>query len=58
MNNSLNILSDITVFNKYARYLPVLERRAELAKSRLETRAPGSPLRYGVACRVIIEGAK
>ncbi len=34
------------------------KQRAELAKSRLETRAPGSPLRYGVACRVLIEGAK
>ena len=32
MNNSLNILSDITVFNKYARYLPVLERREDWAE--------------------------
>ena len=31
-NNSLNILSDITVFNKYARYLPVLERREDWAE--------------------------
>lgn len=34
------------------------ERRAELAKVRLENRVIGSPLRYGVACRVLIDGAK
>jgi ribonucleoside-diphosphate reductase alpha chain len=32
MNNSINLLSDITVFNKYARYLPVLERREDWAE--------------------------
>lgn len=34
------------------------KQRAELAKSYLETRVLGSPLRYRVAARVIIEGAK
>jgi hypothetical protein len=35
-----------------------LEANARLAKSRLQTMAPNAPLRFKVACQVLIDAAK